>query len=404
MERYCIKTEEVKNTTFRNNIIKGMDFGFYKDLCFLSNRRYLFDDIEDLFSQYWNTPPEPCESNVTDYKNEYEKMLLYNYNHALIDFDIFLHIYYTYIYHAKENLYIPLKDERLDKEIQKKIQIKRKNVKNYQLKGTSQVSLPFEIKEKVEMSISKQSGNEYYQNVEIQDFCPNLVRLSYLSDAYRNIFTKVNAATATKYQYKNVLKIFNEDGKDIFFEFLNETWLIEKNFSINLALEFYFFFKNMLQDNDFKTIERTYQPIIEKIIKSVMSWHGVYSRTLIVRKLKAICEIEYQLNHCNIAKEDLLFNICEEILFKTMDILKEQYIAEEQRMYCYFQSMDIYDADKIIFKKCTELGNAFLVLDEKNNYHFLCETMKHKDLYEKALENEWDKKLYALIQKIIIES
>lgn len=225
-------------------------------------------------------------------------------------------------------------------------------------------------------------------------------------------------------------------------------WLIERLLGVNLAWKFYSFFRRILADIPIFIIEESYADIIDKIIRLVMRWEGVYSRCLIVDRLKLICEFIIMGSRTKhpISPKNLLEYLYEEILCEKMEVLTQAYKAEEFRIYDLGMKTEGVDsALAMLDKECKSLRDKYFI--KSDGYYFLEENnediiarREKQEINNKEIENlkksieeadkvdsnvkvnnvnkmnkelkkkekqkkggeDFDKRLYALIQKIII--
>ena len=251
MERYCIDNKE-KNYENREPILQVDERGI---------RTHKFTLLEVALNDVGMLYPE-CRQIVTEIlKNEeghgdatteeimYQDILASVYGEELMLLDIYLHMYYTVLYEKNKNSFVPLaggkklkicENCREQKEVNKCVlcdkfrecekyinyrdysnvlKRKRKNWGDYEKNKESEGKryLPFDIKENKTKKKSLESGKEYYEEVQILDFAPEVTRLYYISKEFRNIFNGGKKVVEDKFWITNAINLFkaNEDEIDI---------------------------------------------------------------------------------------------------------------------------------------------------------------------------------------------
>lgn len=334
-------------------------------------------EIQELFST--RSDEDYAESD----KDMYYDILDYSFSSKLVDLDVYLNIYYTLLYKQNRDCYTPFTETRWTSEQIKKIREKRKDCKKY-IKEHPKKVIPFIIKEE---------NIETFKEAKIQDFAPNVSRLYYLSSKFRLLFTDTEKANAGKYSYEEMRGIFVSD--DISVNRIEEIWLCEYLVGINLAMMFYSFFNPILKDIGFPVIEKELREIICKIIREIMKVDGIYTRCLLVHKLKIIYEIKLksELFNSKFNYKELLYYIYEEILHK--------------RMTVYVETMDQLKREVLDYGNTEELEKIFLKELEESSESLIREHLGCSDGYyllkklSKVTVGEKDR-MYMLIQKIIL--
>lgn len=334
-----------------------------------------------------NTEAGDCETTHGE-DEMYGDILRDCFSSELIKLDLNLQVYYTLLERKNKDLYIPLKEKEWSKEKKDEIQKKRKECRRNKKNGLSREE-PFRIVEK-DNSLKNKKEKTYYGEVMIQDFAPNMCRWYYLSSKFRNIFGEVRKLD--KYKFSEIKKIFQEAN----IKRKEEIWLSENLLGINLSLALYSFFSVILKDTNYTTIEKDYAGVIREIIEEIMSLEGIYSRCVIVHKLKIIYELRVKsrlYTSSNTPQETL------EYLYK--QVLR-QYMPECVKQYNYikFYALGKYEKDgtdntsaiEKLEKDCDKLLSEYFEFSEE--YYLINELSKE-------IENE---KLYALIQSIVISN
>lgn len=332
------------------------------------------------------------------------------------------------------------------KEYRDVIRGKRKNFNDYNKKTEEERNLPFNI---INIQVIKEAnkGEIYYGESSILNFAPEVTRLYFLSEKFRKIFT-AGKKSSEKFSYINVINIFKENNSTIEIKQFEEIWLLERLLGINLAWKFYTFFRKILSAEEIYRVEKSYGEIITKIVRSVMQWGGMFSRCLIVENLKLICEISIAGSNKKFSNfpRDLLEYLYEEILCKIMEDMAKYYKTEEIRIYNLgIKTGSVDNILRMLVKECESLSGKYII--KNDGYYFLKQNNEdimlkeeQKEINSKEIENlkkakedgmddmkesnsksieemrkelkdkekaernaeDFDKRLYALIQKIII--
>lgn len=334
-------------------------------------------EIQKLFS------PRNDEDYAESDKDMYYDILDSSFSSKLVDLDVYLHIYYTLLYKQNRDCYIPFTETRWPPEQIKKIREKRKDCKKY-IKDHPEKVIPFIIKEE---------NIETFKEAKIQDFAPNVTRLYYLSSKFRLLFTDTEKTNAGKYSYKEMRGIFNSN--DISVNRIEEIWLCEYLVGINLAMMFYSFFNPILKDIGFPVIEKELSDIICKIIREIMKVDGIYTRCLLVHKLKIVYEIKLksELFNSKFNYKELLYYIYEEILNKRMTVYVETMEQLKRKVLSYGNAEE---SEKTFLKELEESSESLIqeYLGCSDGYYLL------KKL-SRVTVGEKDR-IYMLIQKIIL--
>lgn len=473
MKRYIIN-EKIKDSDSKKNVLKMDDAGIRINR-FTFLRAVISKDI--IFPECRDMEKEICNYHGVEDTEEimYQDILASTHSDELGLLDIYLHIYYTLLYENNKSSYTIFagEKERICKRRDKKVYDtcikckecskckrfkeyteyteelvnKRKEIVRYNKKEKKNRDFPFEIIERNVKIKSEKTKKEYYGKKEILDFAPEMVRLYYISNRFNKIFNNTERIVEDKYQYQKIKEIFQNYRGKVVIACLEEIWLCERLFRINLAWKFFVFFKEILKDVTFRKIETEYIDIIRKIIGEVKRWGGIYSQCLIIDKLKLICKIKIEGNKekNSIEPKKLLKYLYEEILCVKMGELEWFYKKEENRIYNLAKKEDNGALQKLRIE-CKKLMkgrftyfNGYYFLNE--NYMYILENercyevhrekiKKYKKLLKKKAakaDNEkqkdgiekierwimnkeeqletaerFDKKIYALIQKILI--
>ena len=318
-------------------------------------------------------------------RDMYFDILDHSFSSKLVNLDIYLHIYYSLLYKQNKESYIALTEKEWTSEQKIEIREKRKECKKY-FKGNPDKFKPFVIREKINEKKNSE-GKVYYDVTGIQNFAPNVSRLYYLSREVRQIFTKVKKINTEKYSYNKMKSLFDSDYVSI--NRIEEIWLCEYLFGLNLAIMFYSFFEPILKDICFEDIKREYYEIIKKIILEVMKVKGIYTRCLLIQKMKMIYELKFA--NSKLGCRERLHYLYSEILNKRMSVyvetmgwLKKNVLEQgddEKRKKIFIKEVE---------KNCKVLIAEYLLCSE--GYYLL------KDLPQN-IEND---NIYELIQKIIL--
>lgn len=388
MERYCITNEQEESVVWSNhdsicvypftilNIVKN-------------NVGQLFSECQEEIKQLFEkSTDENCI--VGDEESMYFDILESSASSELMKLDVCLHTYYTLLYQKNKNTFIALTPSDWTKEERDNLRSKRKECNRYNKKKQDR-KVPFTIVEGANEKVSD-AGKTFYKETTIQDFAPNIARVYYLCDEFKNVFCETKKADAKKYNYMQMKTILN--NQIVLIARKEEIWLSERLLGINLAIAFYSLFSVLLKGITFKEIENEYQKDIRETVHEVMRWEGVYSRSVIVHKLKVICELRIRSSvneGMEINVHDLLKYIIESVLSLDMPSFAREYKYLEQHLCNDEEKKD--DVSNYI-KTLESISGTLLAkyLNNVDNYYFI------KDNNIK-IENE---KLYALIQKLII--
>ena len=185
------------------------------------------------------------------------------------------------------------------------------------------------------------------------------------------------------------------DSDDISVNRIEEIWLCEYLVGINLAMMFYSFFNPILKDIGFPVIEKELSDIICKIIREIMKVDGIYTRCLLVHKLKIVYEIKLksELFNSKFNYKELLYYIYEEILHK--------------RMTVYVETMEQLKREVLSYGNGEELEKTFLKELKESSESLIQEYLGCSDGYyllkklPRVTVGEKDR-MYMLIQKIIL--
>lgn len=325
-------------------------------------------------------------------ENMCEEILTMDYDKELIKLDVYLHMYYTSLYKENKERYVDLIPSEWKKDKKDDIRKRRKNLNHYiSITEKDAEKKPFKIIEKIQRKKARNSDRYVYGKTQIMDFAPNIVRLYYMSKEFRNIFNSdINDDEYEKYKYSNVIN-FLKKYSVIKIGRMEEIWLMERLLGINFSLVLFAFFNELFRENNFKEIE-DYRTDIYKIVKKIMNWKGIYSRTEVVKKLMLICEIKKYQNE-NVELKCLLEYI-QKILQKNSDKLKKYYEREVQKRYewCKDYTVSLKDLKKVC-------KNLLPQLCKKRKNYWLVEI----NTFIKIEDDNKEKRLYALIQKVVLE-
>ena len=158
---------------------------------------------------------------------------------------------------------------------------------------------------------------------------------------------------------------------------------------------FYSFFNPILKDIGFPVIEKELSDIICKIIREIMKVDGIYTRCLLVHKLKIVYEIKLksELFNSKFNYKELLYYIYEEILHK--------------RMTVYVETMEQLKREVLSYGNGEELEKTFLKELKESSESLIQEYLGCSDGYyllkklPRVTVGEKDR-MYMLIQKIIL--
>lgn len=298
--------------------------------------------------------------------------ILYNiFESRVIDVDIFMHSYYSILFSETKDDYVGLKQMNWTREEKETFTKARNNIRHNK---ESKRFVPYHINEK------------FKRKIEIQNFAPDLVRLYYLNKEYRNIFFNTQDSDNLKYFSSEISSVYTESILKL--NRIEEIWLLERLLGINLARELYSLFSVILPQNNFALINVKYQPFLRDIIKEIMKLEGIYSRCFLVRKLKIITRIKISSMNCELNSLEFLRCLLS-ILRKSINLIAESYTNYEQSEYTKIKKEVDMEGLK---EKCEDLINSFFYIAD----HYYC--LNGSEYI--AINNE---KLYALIQKIIID-
>lgn len=289
--------------------------------------------------------------------------------------DINLHIYYTILYQENKGKYTNLLQDNWTKEEKEDFREKRKSYKAYK-KRTEGHYIPFKI-----------DDSTPEKRIQIQDFAPNLIRLYYSNSELRNIFTDTKSADTKKYYSVGISSVYQSPY--IHLEGVEEIWLLERILGINLARELYSLFSRILPTN-FSLVESKYQPLIIEIVREIMNLQGVYSRCLLVHKLKEILKIRRYGHEIEQSEPYEIMTYLKQILKNCVNSISEEFDYREHKEYQIVKEEATKKRSYSLNNNCKELlGKYFHV---ENGYYILNEN-------ESLIKNE---RLYSLIQKAII--
>lgn len=385
MKRYCIEESSPTSNNKMDQqdaIVTGhSELSFYPftvyDLLVNKDKENLFpecqDDINGIIEQSKNI------QNFAQTEEEmYGDILLSGLDEELIELDVVMHIYYTMLYHRNEKKYIPFLKAEWNSDQKVKIREERKSCKRYEKREQSKRKAPFEISENDESGF-----------IKIQDFAPEIVRLYYKSGKFRNIFKPIKNRNAEKYERDKIINITKKEDL-VKISRLEEIWLYERLIGLNIADAWYSFWRRVLNGIEYTTIKKEYADIIEKLIKAVMEWEGIYSRNLIVERLKLIYAI--MMNGDRESEEKRRKRVLEKLFELVSFTLKNDVDFEtvEQSIYLKRNLEEVKArAEELLDKKLVFQEGYFLI--RKN--------------YKKIVPEDYlDKKFFALIYKIVIEN
>ena len=225
------------------------------------------------------------------------------------------------------------------------------------------------------------------KRIQIQDFAPNLIRLYYSNSELRNIFTDTKSADTKKYYSVGISSVYQSPY--IHLEGVEEIWLLERILGINLARELYSLFSRILPTN-FSLVESKYQPLIIEIVREIMNLQGVYSRCLLVHKLKEIVKIRRYGHEIEQSEPYEIMTYLKQILKNCVNSISEEFDYREHKEYQIVKEEATKKRSYSLNNICKELlGKYFHV---ENGYYILNEN-------ESLIKKE---RLYSLIQKAII--
>lgn len=387
MKRYCI--EESSPTS--NNKIEQQDaivtghseLSFYPftvyDLLVNKDKENLFpecqDDINSFIEQSTNT------RNLAQTEAEmYGDILLFGLDEDLIELDMAMHIYYTMLYHRNETKYIPFMKEEWSSEQKENIRDKRKSCRRYEKRLASRRECPFEIIEEREQNC-----------IKILDFAPEIVRLYYSSGKFRNIFKDILNVKADKYRRKEIINI-TKNNTLVEISRIEEIWLYERLIGLNIADTWYSFWRRVLNGIEYTNIEKEYADIIEKLIKAVMKWKGIYSRNLIVERLKLIYEIMLNVDRemGEKSRKQVLEKLFESVSFTLKNDVDFETVEREIYTHLTWSLEEVKTrAEELVDKKLICRDRCFHL---KRNYENIIP------------KEDSEKELFALIYKTIIKN
>lgn len=387
MKRYCVKRRQI-STYDKDCIIEERFEGI----------RYTPYTIMKMWSPYKTDDFVECAEEITAMIKDatdtrkisdsacdmYLDILTSAFDSIYVDFDIYMHLNYTRCYINSKNKFVPLIKDEWDKNSIEEFKKKRKNLKNY-IKNNEVKTTPFIIEEKDDKKTTEK-GKVYYGTTQVRDCATDIARIYYLSHEFRRLFDLKEKSSPKKYYFEEMKRKLQV--KDVVIKKHEDIWLCERILGINSALSFYSFFEVVFKDQTIKTIESNYLDIMDKIIGIIMEWEGVYSRTIIVHKMKILWEFLNRTQRSVEQKDyikDFLEYIYEKILCAVMpkQIIKYQvysYLVMKQKKFDYTIQMEKW---KKYFDEC---------IVEKNGYYFAKQNVQ-------TVENE---RLYSMIQEIVI--
>lgn len=417
MERYCIK-KDGKDLGCRESYMKKHENIRFDRITLLRTALYYGEEIfpecrgdykeKSIFPECRDRIRELVKISVEgeNFGSEtdmYQDIFISIVDADMVKMDAYLHIYYTLLYEKNRDNYIPLIPQGWTKEKREDIKKRRKECR----RNMEQKMLPFKILEGDNIR-SSDSGKKFYEETKIPDFVPNMVRLYYLSKEFRNLFAEIKKDDAGKYRYSEIHKIFQDEVIES--PRKEEAWLLERLLGVNLAWSFYSFFSVVFKGKTFVEIEGC-KDIIQKIIHALMCWKGLYSRTLLVENLKIIYEIRVKSIAINkgIKPEKELEYLYGSVIRGNMDILAQSYDYIENGFYSlrkekvckedFFEDANKKSGEYIKKYFRDSKGYAFL---KGVNLLFLDKFKSDDKTEDKGKKQEFNERLYAFIQKIII--
>lgn len=333
------------------------------------------EDIMDLYN---------VDSIASSEEDMYETILLHILKMPVVYLDISLHIYYTILYQKTEGKFTNLLQDNWLKEEKENFRSQRKSWKAYKKKAKG-LYMPFDINENTLKS--EAYGYQSQKCIQIQDFAPNLIRLYYANSELRNIFTDTQSANTRKYYSENISSVYQSSY--IHVDRVEEIWLLERILGINLARELYSLLSPIMPLN-FSLIEKEFQQPIIDIVHQIIKLQGVYSRCVLVHKLKEIVKIR-RYGHKTEQLEPLkIMDYLIQILKECMNSISEEFGYREYKEYRNIKKEVNEKGVDSLKNHCNELLDEYFHVDKE--YYIL-------NKHESSIKNE---KLYSLIQKAII--
>lgn len=323
------------------------------------------------------------DSIASSEEDMYETILLDILKMPVVYLDISLHIYYTILYQKTEGKFTNLLQDNWTKEEKENFRSQRKSWRAYKKKAKG-LYMPFDIDEN---TLKFEAYDQPQKCIQIQDFAPNLIRLYYANSELRNIFTDTQSANTRKYYSEYISSVYQSSY--IHVDRVEEIWLLERILGINLARELYSLLSPIMPLN-FSLIEKEFQQPIIDIVHQIIKLQGVYSRCVLVHKLKEIVKIR-RYGHKTEQLEPLkIMNYLKKILEECMNSISEEFDYREYNEYQNIKKEVNEKGLDSLKNYCNELLDEYFYVDKE--YYILNKN-------ESSIEN---KKLYSLIQKAII--
>ena len=172
---------------------------------------------------------------------------------------------------------------------------------------------------------------------------------------------------------------------------MEEIWLYERLIGLNIADTWYSFWRRVLNGIEYTNIEKEYADIIEKLIKAVMKWEGIYSRNLIVERLKLIYEIMLNVDRemGEKSRKQVLEKLFESVSFTLKNDVDFETVEREIYTHLTWSLEEVKTrAEELVDKKLICRDRCFHL---KRNYENIIP------------KEDSEKKLFALIYKTIIK-
>lgn len=387
MNRYCIKRRRLSDNDEEHILGERFEGIRYTPYTMMKLKlSWMEDDFIECSDEIESMIKEATYTrNISDSECDmYSDILKSAFASVCVDLDIYMHLNYTYCYKNSKNKFVPLIKNGWDKNTIKEFKIKRKNLKNY-IKNTEVKRTPFIIEEKDDKKESE-NGKVYYGRTQIRDFAADIVRLYYLSSEFRKLFDLKEQSSPKKYYFEEMKRKLQVDK--VLIKKHEDIWLCERLLGINTALAFYSFFKVIFKNLTIREIESKYFEIMDKIISIIMKWEGVYSRTIIIHKMKILWEILNRTKR-NVCQKDYIEEFLEYIYRQVLCHVMPTQIRKYQ-VYSYLVTKE-NDDDYIT--KIEKWRNYFdEYIEENNGYYFTKRNIQ-------KVENE---RLYSIIQEIVI--
>lgn len=311
------------------------------------------------------------DSRASNEEEMYETILFNCLQTPVVRLDMNMHVYYTILYQNSKKNYINLLPDNWTKDEKEKFRSQRKSCNAY-IKKAEGIYFPFEIKE------------NRTRRIRIQDFAPNLVRLYYSNKELRNIFSDTQSDDTDKYYSSNILSVYQSPNMHM--DRLEEIWLLERMLGINFAREVYSLFLPILPKN-FSLVKRQFQPLIIGIIHEIVKLQGVYSRCLVVHKLKEIVKIRRYGHEIEQSDPYEMVLYLKQILQNCMNLISEEF---DYREYQKIKTHITENGLDSLNNNCKKMLNEYF--HTENGYYI----MNGNESFIK------DESLYSLIQKAII--